>query len=1053
MRPVLLLLLAVVVTACGPDVPDAVAVELDRLPERVDFNQHIRPILSDRCWSCHGPDAKARKAGLRLDTEEGAYATLTETGHTAVVPGKPGSSELVRRILSEEHEVMMPTPESNLTLTDREKALLVRWIEDGAEWKDHWAFLPIEDPHVPDNPAGYPTAQTPVDNFLNARLFEEGLAPAAPAESETLIRRLYQDLTGLPPSLEEIDAWLADPSDAAYRAKVEELMGRDAFAERLTMEWLDVARYADSHGMHADGARTSYPYRDWVIAAFKRNMPYDRFVRYQLAGDLLEDPTRESRLATAFLRMHPMTAEGGAIAEEYRLSYVFDRVNTVATGLLGLTMDCARCHDHKFDPLSQKEYYSFSAFFNTIEELGMTGDDGDFGPVITLADEHTEQLLEDYRRQMGELDARRAEVAVSAEELAAFARTIAIDRPDFALDFNSKSEVDAKAWSSESFAVVDDAQRGRVGEFDHAYDLVDLGDRAQGSLDQPLSVTLWMKTTARDSTKVQALVTTAGRKDDAWRGMELFLDDANRLSLRLTHALPQDQIEIKTNDSLLVGQWYQVGFTYDGSGLASGVQLYVDGRAPLTTVYHDALTGNFSPPPCAAYEDCRLRTMRMGRAWRVYTGDDGIFSGRVDELRYYERELSPLAVWKGYDPTTQPEEAMVRAHLQRNSRTYREATDRLRAVQVHRAPLADSLPKIMVMQEMVRPRQTHLLKRGAYDAPGEVVPVGTPERILAWSADYAQNRAGLADWMLSPQNPLTARVIVNRYWQLIFGQGIVATPHDFGSQGALPTHPRLLDYLSSRFQEGWDVRELLRQLVLSETYRRTSSPTAEQAVQDPDNLLLARGPRYRLPAELIRDNALAASGLLNDTVGGASVFPYQPGGLWGEKSNFSKVLTEYAADHGSRLYRRSMYTFIRRTSPPPFMTTFDAGSRDICLVKRSDTNTPLQALNLLNDPQFVEAARVLAQRVQAEAGQQASDQLRRAFRLVTGRRAEEAELQVLTSLYEEELDRFKSDRAAADTLLRVGEYPVAEKLEAAHTAALTSVSNMLFSMDAAYVKY
>ncbi len=1049
----LLPFLALLLTACGPDVPGAVAVELAGLPERVDFNQHIRPILSDRCWSCHGPDANARKAGLRLDTEEGAYATLTETGHTAIVPGKPGSSELVRRILSEEHEVMMPTPESNLTLSDREKALLVRWIEDGAEWKDHWAFLPIEDPDLPANPDGYPEAQTAVDNFVNARLHDERIAPAAPADPETLIRRLYQDLTGLPPTLAEIDAWLADPSDAAYRAKVDELMNRDAFAERLTMEWLDVARYADSHGMHADGARTSYPYRDWVISAFRRNLPYDDFIRYQLAGDLIEDPTRESRLATAFLRMHPMTAEGGAIDEEYRLSYVFDRVNTVATGLLGLTMDCARCHDHKFDPLSQKEYYSFSAFFNTIEELGMTGDDGDFGPVITLADEETEQLLQDYQRQMGELDARRAEVAISPEELARFAGTLTEAQPDFTLDFDSKAEVDGKAWSSESFTVADDPQRGRVGVFDHAYDLVELGPLAQTPLDQPISMTLWMRTTARDSTTVQALVTTTGRKDDAWRGMELFLDHANRLSLRLTHALPADQIEVKTNDSLLVGQWYQVGFTYDGSGLASGVQLYVDGRVPATTVYHDALTGNFSPPPCADYEGCKLRSMRMGRAWRVYTGDDGIFSGRVDELCYYQRELSPLAVWKGYDPKTSPEEAMVRAHLRRNSQTYMEATDELRAVQARRASYADSLPRLMVMQEMERPRETHLLLRGAYDAPGEVVPVGTPQRILPWSAEYAQNRAGLVDWMLAPENPLTGRVVVNRYWQLIFGQGIVATPHDFGSQGSLPTHPRLLDYLTSRFREHWDVRELIRMMVLSETYRRTSSPTDEQLADDPANLLLARGPRYRLPAEMIRDNALAASGLLNDTVGGASVFPYQPGGLWREKSNFSKVLTEYAADHGSKLYRRSMYTFIRRTSPPPFMTTFDAGSRDVCLVKRSETNTPLQALNLLNDPQFVEAARVLAQRVQLEAGEDAEEQLRRAFRLVTGRRAEEAELQVLTSLYREELTRFRDDRVAVDTLLTVGEYPRPTMLDPVHTAALTSVANMLFSTDAAYVKY
>lgn len=1047
-------LLIGLLTACGPDLPEAVAIEYANLPGEVDFNQHIRPILSDRCWSCHGPDAEARQADLRLDQP------MTKDG--------PGWKEVAYRVLSDDPEIMMPVPESHLSLTDREKALLVRWIEDGAEWKDHWAFLPIEDPELPDNPEDFPAARTGVDNFVHSRLNEEGLTTRGPAQNETLLRRLYLDLTGLPPSLEAIDAWLADPSDEAYAAKVDELLDTDAFAERMTMEWLDVARYADSHGMHADGIRTSHPYRDWLISAFRRNLPFDTFIRYQLAGDLLPEPTRESVLATAFLRMHPMTAEGGVIDEEFRLSYVFDRVNTVATGFLGLTMDCARCHDHKFDPLSQEEYYGFSAFFNTMNELGMTGDDGDYGPVMVVSDPETEAKLQQFTEETRRLDQERASVSkrksLSGEELEQFLAKIE-DRPDFYLPFDAFAEerLDRKTEGTESFAVVVDEERGRVGEFDHPYDIVSAKGQATGEMHEPLSGTVWINTQKRDSSLVQTIMgTTSSKNEYAWRGMELYLDTANRLTLRLVHRLPDDLIEVQTMDSLRIGQWYQVGFSYDGSGVASGVQLYLNGGMPEVTVLHDALTGSFDPVPCPEWMGCDHRPLRIGRAWRTFTGDDGVFKGRMDELKLYNSVVSPVTVAREYKTSrsTREDESMpptsedpILTHLQRSDAAYRRFTEQLRKLQAKRWPYADTIAGIMVAREMQRPRATYVLDRGAYDAPGKEVTVNTPAKVLPWSQEYPQNRLGLAQWLTSEDNPLTSRVLVNRYWQLFFGRGLMDTPHDFGSQGSLPTHPRLLDYLAASFREHWDLRELVRLIVLSDTYRRSSTPTEEQQSADPENLLLARGPRFRLPAELIRDNALAASGLLNDRVGGQSVKPYQPKGLWIEKSQFSHALLNYVPDSGDKLYRRSMYTFIRRTSPPPFMTTFDAGSRDICLVKRSQTNTPLQALNLLNDPQFVEAARVLAERVQRESSAESDDQLRLAFRLVTGRRAEEAELEVLRSLFEEELERFREDRAAAKGLLAMGEYPQPKDLDPARTAALASVNNVLFSMDAAYVRY
>ncbi|WP_420460679.1 DUF1553 domain-containing protein [Neolewinella sp.] len=1053
MRYISLLGLLGLLCSCGPDLPQGVALAYEGLPQRVDFNQHIRPILSDRCYSCHGPDAAARQAGLRLDRKDDLFVELTQTGRTPVVPGKPGQSELVHRILSDDPAVMMPTPESHLALNDKEKALLVRWIEDGATWKDHWAFLPIEDPAVPADPAGYPAAATPVDNFINARLSEEHLAAAGPAQPEVLLRRLYLDLTGLPPSLEELDEWLADPSEEAYRARVEELLQTDAYAERMTMEWLDVARYADSHGLHADGLRTSWPYRDWVIAAFKRNLPYDDFIRWQLAGDLIDEPTQESRLATAFLRMNPMTSEGGAIAEEFRLGYVFDRVNTVSTGLLGLTMECSRCHDHKFDPLSQEEYYSFSAFFNTIEELGMTANDGDFGPLLVISDDKTNQLLQEIGQEIEALDRERSQLSPTAAELADFASDLeSRGRPDMFLPFErlEKERLDNLGTTAGEFKLGQNEERGTVGVFDDAYDLVNLGEAGSIHVNETVAATAWVNTSKREGGKEQTLLSTSGNKEDSWRGIDFFLDDENHLVISLSHQLPDDLIKVRTLDTLRRGVWYQVGFSYDGSGRASGTTLYLNGDLAAQEVLFDGLTGTFMPPRCDDWEDCETREMWVGRSHRVYTGDNAIFQGLLDDLRIYYRTVSPAEVAQEYG--REPSRDGVNRQRLHQLPAYRQLTGRLRELQAKREPYTDTVPSLMVMAESRHPRKTHVLLRGAYDMPGKEVGLSTPASILPWSQEYQQNRAGLADWLLSPENPLPSRVIVNRYWQLFFGQGIVTTPHDFGSQGSLPTHPLLLDYLASRLQDDWDLRQLIRSIVLSDTYRRSSTPTDEQLQADPDNLLLARGARHRLQAEMIRDNALAASGLLNPVVGGQSVKPYQPKGLWFEKLNFSQALLHYVPDHGDKLYRRSMYTFIRRTSPPPFMTTFDAGSRDICLVKRSETNTPLQALNLLNDPQFVEAARVLAQRVQEEAGGEPDQQLRLAYRLVTGRRAEEAELAVLDDLYTEELARFQGDREAAEGLLAVGEYAQSSH-NAAHTAALTSVTNMLFSTDAAYVKY
>ncbi|MEM9527796.1 MAG: DUF1553 domain-containing protein, partial [Bacteroidota bacterium] len=1019
------------------------------------------PILSDRCWSCHGPDEETRQAGLRLDTEEGAFAQLA-SGARAFVPGKPGASEAIARMISDDPELVMPVPESKMTVSAKEIALIAKWVDQGAEWKEHWAFLPISAPAAAPNPIGYPAANS-IDHFINERLRQEGLPANDRADNERLLRRLYLDLTGLPPSPEATDSWLANPSDEAYATIVDTLLTTDAHAERLTMEWLDLARYADSHGMHADGWRLAWPYRDWVIQAFKDNKPFDEFVREQVAGDLLPESKQEQLIASAFNRMHPMTAEGGVIGEEMRLTYVFDRVNTVATGLLGLTMDCSRCHDHKFDPLSQAEYYGFSAFFNNFNELGMTGDDGNYGPYILLSDQETRQQLSEFEEQLTALEQERAAVAINSEDLARFLaqEKVKPPQPDYQLpgDKIKKSKdgngfrVDQYAWATGGFTLTEDTKRGKVLAFDHAFDDL-FFDEPIGArtATEPFSVSLFLKTTKRDSTLTQTILGNAGAKNQAWQGSEFYLDEENRLNVRMIKIMPDDALHVRSLDSLKLNTWYQVAYTYDGSGTAAGLKIYVNGKSPDQQTVLDNLRGESYPLNHAKWMKVKARKLRVGQAYRNFTGENGIFLGWMDDLKLFNRSLTPLEVARLAQADVVVDQAVAKDHMRLTDPRYQQKLAEYRAVKAKQLAIQDTLQRLMVSEEMNRPRPTFVLDRGAYDAPREQVFPTTPKGVLPFPEDLPKDRLGLAQWMFLADNPLTARVAVNRYWQLIFGQGIVKTPHDFGSQGALPSHPALLDHLAISFRErGWDVRALIRQMVLSEAYRRNSTATEQQRETDPENALLARGPSYRLPAEMIRDNALAASGLLVAKVGGPSVRPYQPPGLWIQANNFSQMLLTYQADSGEKLYRRSMYTFIKRTAPPPFLTNFDATGRDVCLVKRSTTNTPLQALNLLNDPQFVETARVLAQRVQLEK-ESVEEQLALAFRLVAGRKAKEKEVAVLRDLFEEEFSRFQESPSAADSLLTVGEYPVLESLDPLKTAALASVGNVLFSFDEAYVK-
>ncbi len=1057
----IVLILITTIFSCKPDLPPEVSQAYEELPEVIDYNFHIKPIISDRCYACHGPDKETRKAGLRLDIEENAFSTL-ESGARAFVHGKISKSEAIARMLSADPEKQMPPPESKLALDPKEIATIIKWVEQGAEWKPHWSFIPPERTGIPDNFPGEWQPKNEVDHFIFERLALEKLSPSPPADKERLLRRVTMDLTGLPPTLSEIEDFMNDQSENAYEKVVDRLLASDAHAERLAMEWMDVSRYADSHGLHADGYRYMWPWRDWVIKAFKENMGYDQFVTWQLAGDLLPDATQDQILATAFHRNNPMTAEGGVIDEEWRVEYVADRTNTTATAFMGLTMECARCHDHKFDPISSKEYYQLSAFFNQMAELGMTGDDGNFGPQLLMTTQQDEEKIAEIRQMINQkelqlddqyksidvTDSRSIPQLHSIPELAVyhpFEKTGKSEKDGYFLDGNKNSR-------SRKEPVLLQGKHESAIKLTGEYDDVRLEETGIYEAYDEFSAGAWINTSKRKKDHLQTIMGNTGQKNNFWRGWDFQLSPTNQVSLRLIHSLPDNYIQVTTKDSVRLNEWTHIMFTYDGSMKAAGIKLFINGKEAESIVDFDHLYKGIYPIRVGDHtkED---RALRVGRSYRAHTGEFGLFKGLLDELRVYSKELTPLEVMVVSKVDEKPDDALIKSHNQDRHPAIISQKTSIRESNKKLLDVVDEIPEVMVMGDMEEPRTTYLLNRGQYDARGEEVTANTPEQVLPFPEDLPRNRLGLAKWLFMDENPLTARVAVNRYWQMIFGNGIVNTANDFGSQGSLPTHPELLDWLAVEFKEsGWDVRRLLKLVVMSATYRQSSKMREELEQKDPQNILLARSPSYRWPAEMIRDNALAASGLLVKDIGGKSVKPYQPDSLWIELGNFSHVLLYFVQDHGEDLYRRSMYTFIRRTSPPPYMTTFDVAPRSVCVVKREITNTPLQALNLMNDPQFVEAAKVLAERVMKEGPQDQEQQISQAFRLVTSREPNTEEMKILTGIYEREEQRFNDTRGAAHDLLNVGEYEIDGQLPANKLAAMTMVANTVLNLDEAYTK-
>jgi hypothetical protein len=1025
-------------------------------PATVEFNRDVRPILSDNCFNCHGPDKAKRKANLHFDTEEGAFVDLG--GHRAIVAGKPEQSEMVRRITAADVEQRMPPARTGRKLSEREISIIRRWIEQGAKWQLHWSFLPPGRQVLPKG-NDVQWVRNPIDAFILARLEREGLSPSPEVDRTTLIRRVTLDLTGLPPTPAEVDAFLADRSPDAYEKVVDRLLYSPRYGEKMAARWLDGARYADTNGYQSDGERSMWRWRDWVIDAFNRNLPFDQFTIEQIAGDLLPNPTLDQRIATGFNRNHRGNGEGGIIPEEYAVEYVVDRVETTATVWLGLTLGCARCHDHKYDPFSQKEFYRLFAYFNNVPERGRANKFGNSPPLIKAP---TPEQQEKLRVLEEKLSAAESEFAQMGSRLAtartAWEKSLTSAAPlhwSITGGLVAHYELDG---STADRCGKDPSKGGRFkggapayapGRIRQAADLdgkrfIDAGNVAPFSYYDKFSLGAWIYPRGARGGVILSRMEDTARAE----GYSLSLEDCH-VHVNLVKRWLDDAIRVETETNLELDQWHHVLATYDGSRVAGGIRVYVDGRPAKLKVNLDELNQDFRTK----------EPFRIGAG----AGADGRFHGLMDDVRVYDTALSPedaevLATTDSINaiaaiPPEKRSESQARKihafYLENHSpEPIRQNHRRLIALRKEKARLVESFPTTMVMEEMPTPRDTFLLIRGQYDRHGEKVTPGMPASLPPLPQGVPNNRLGLARWLVDPANPLTARVAVNRYWQTYFGTGLVKTVDDFGAQGEWPSHPELLDWLAVEFvRTGWDIKAMQRLIVTSATYRQSSRVTPALLQKDPENRLLARGPRFRLPAETIRDQALAASGLLVERLGGPSVKTYQPAGPWKELAD-----TDYVPDKGANLYRRGLYIFWKRTVAPPEMLTFDAAGRETCIVRQTRTNTPLQALTLLNDVTYVEAARVLAQRVLREGSATPEERIVLMFRLVTARPPRPAERQILLDGFRHHREQYRQDKEAARKLVRVGESPRDERLDVSELAAYTAVANLILNLDETITK-
>lgn len=1018
---------------------------------KIDFDRQIRPILSEKCFRCHGPDEAARQSGLRLDVRDAAIRPA-DSGERAIVPGDLETSGLIARIMSADADEVMPPAELNKPLTDAEKELLRQWVAEGAGYQQHWAFRPPVRPHVPAT-RNDAWAKNDIDRFVLARLETEALSPSREADRVTLIRRVTLDLTGLPPTPADVDAFLADASPGAYETVVDRLLSSPHYGERMAVDWLDASRYADTHGYHIDSGRDMTRWREWVIAAFNDNKPFDAFTVEQLAGDLLPDATLDQRIASGFHRNHMINFEGGAIPEEYHTAYIVDRVNTTGTVWLGLTVGCAQCHDHKYDPLSQREYYGLYAFFHNVPEKGLDGIAGNAAPVLKLPTPEqkaeTDRLRSEIARLEQTLKAPNEELdAAQAQWERSFASSrppdwvpVTVLRTDGSESVTSEGGATVAYLADQSVLLSGENPATDVYAVRFEVDQPVTGLRVEILPDESLpgrgpgrsengNIVLTDVSIAYEAPRDASSETVAVKVRDATA-------DYSQPDFEVAKAIDEDS---KTGWGIYpgIGQPHSAVFELDELIPANGTSLRVTATLGFRSVWARHQAGRFR----LSWTSSEQLRPKQNLPEKVREAVERAAADRTDEDR---REL--------------------RKHYRSQVSTLtRESAGALKRAKEELEKLEAAVPTAMVMEEMPQPRETFVLVRGDYDKKGQKVTAAVPSVLPPLPEGAPANRLGLARWLVSPSHPLTSRVIVNRYWQMFFGTGLVKTAEDFGSQGEPPSHPELLDWLAAEFIHGsaagdtdaWDVKALVRLIVTSATYRQSSAVSHELHARDPENRLLARGPRFRLQAEFIRDQALAASGLLSHRIGGHSVSPYQPPGLWEELMSREDgdrfTAQKYEQSHGEDLYRRTMYTFWKRTCPPPTLATFDAPDRETCTVRRARTNTPLQALVLLNDPTYVEASRKLAERVLAEPGDSTQARIALAFRLVLARQPREQETAILKEILAGQLEEYGRDRESAEKLLSIGEAPWDRRFDAAELAAWAAVAGAILNLDEAVTR-
>ena len=1007
---------------------------------KIDFNRDIRPILSNNCFFCHGPDEKHREGDLRLDTRAGAFHVTD--GKAALVPGNLKESALIQRILATDADERMPPADSGKTLKPAEIELLKQWVQQGAAWQEHWAYLKPERAPIPVvKLASWPRNE--IDAFVLARLEQAGITPSIESDQRTLVRRLYLDLLGLPPTAAEVDAFVNSKDPQAYEKLVDHLLASPQYAERMTLTWLDLARYADTNGYSIDGGRHMWLWRDWVIDAFHKNKPYDQFITEQIAGDLIPEASPWQKVATGFSRNHMITHEGGTIPEENLVNYTVDRVKTTSEVFMGLTMGCAQCHDHKYDPITMKDFYQFFAYFNTLEDKGLDGNSGiNAGPKLSVKTE---------------LSFAAAELKSLDQELDRLQNELA--HPD---------ETRMQNWERETHQQL--AERGQGLKL-HELEVVKVSD-PNTRTDFEVS----------EDGHILAL-TPSGRSPSISLKVKPGVDQLTGLRIVFypNEKLPEGGIGHGKKESF-PGGFILTSFAASGTAIHSDqLDLYAMFNIDKITASNshpdypvaDCLDPrdhngwspaphNQSPQHLTVTFDKPYKTTNSPYVTVMLVWGGGKFGGREALMAGDYRVFGISGVDDGtnlpddiqkilaIDPKARDaqQNAALKTYYSQIAPEFKNLRYQLTNLKERRQMLTDSF-ETMVMNTARKPRETFILNRGQYDQPTEKVSTGVPGFLPGLPEKAPANRLALAQWLTSRDNPLTTRVAVNRFWEMLFGQGIVSTSADFGSQGDPPTHPELLDWLAVEFYEsGWDVKQIMKKILMSATYRQASAGTPELWKQDPQNRLLARGGRFRLQAEAIRDATLKVSGLLVERVGGASVNPYQPEGLWREVSHYGSspaTAQVFVQDHGEKLYRRSMYTYWKRTVPPPNMQTFDAPNREVCLISRARTNTPLQSLVLLNDVQFVEASRNYAERIMQEGGADIDARIQFAFKEALGRLPEAWEVETAKAAYLRELKNYQSNAGAAQALLSQGESDRDESLPPAEVAAWTAVASMIFN--------